>query len=150
MGGFFSWNLRTSWILLLSAGAGFGGRSSAFEATKSLMVLVIRRFGYLARRFTQLFNQFSLATRSRRSLKLWEKTAYCKPTVCSLPISLDLRYAGYLGYTLRHLGCVQTDRQQLPGVVACVLAVVCKRKQQVPAMLWPTVHRGKDTAHKSL
>ena len=35
-------------------------------------------------------------------------------------------------------------------VVACVLAVVCKRMQQLPTMFGPTVHRGKDTTHKSL
>ena len=36
------------------------------------------------------------------------------------------------------------------GVVACVLAVVCKRMQQLPTMLGPAVHRGKDTTRKSL
>ena len=36
------------------------------------------------------------------------------------------------------------------GVVASVLAVVCKRMQQLPTMLGLTVHRGKDTTHKSL
>ena len=36
------------------------------------------------------------------------------------------------------------------GVVACVLAVVCKRMQQLPTMFGPAVHRGKDTTHKSL
>ena len=36
------------------------------------------------------------------------------------------------------------------GVVACVLAVVCKRMQQLPTSLGPAVHRGKDTTHKSL
>ena len=30
------------------------------------------------------------------------------------------------------------------GVVACVLAVVCKRMQQLPTMLGPALHRGKD------
>ena len=35
------------------------------------------------------------------------------------------------------------------GVVACVLAVVCKRMQQLLTMLGPAVHRGKDTTHKS-
>ena len=35
-------------------------------------------------------------------------------------------------------------------VVACVLAVVCKRMQQLPTMSGPAVHRGKDTTHKSL
>ena len=35
-------------------------------------------------------------------------------------------------------------------VVACVLAVVCKRMQQLPTMLGPAVHCGKDTTHKSL
>ena len=35
-------------------------------------------------------------------------------------------------------------------VVACVLAVVCKRMQQLPTMLGPAVHRGKDTTPKSL
>ena len=36
------------------------------------------------------------------------------------------------------------------GVVARVFAVVCKRIQQLPTMLGPTVYRGKDTTHKSL
>ena len=36
------------------------------------------------------------------------------------------------------------------GVVASMLAVVCKRMQQLPTMLGPTVHCGKDTTHKSL
>ena len=36
------------------------------------------------------------------------------------------------------------------GVVESVLAVVCKRMQQLPAMLEPTVHRGKNTTHTSL
>ena len=35
------------------------------------------------------------------------------------------------------------------GVVACVLAVVCKRMQQLPTSLGPAVHRGKNTTHKS-
>ena len=30
------------------------------------------------------------------------------------------------------------------GIVACMLAVVCKRMQQLPTMLGPAVHRGKD------
>ena len=55
------------------------------------------------------------------------------------------------------LGCVQTDATTpnilaptMLGVVASALAVVCKRMQQLPTMLGPTVHRGKDTTHKSL
>ena len=36
------------------------------------------------------------------------------------------------------------------GVVACVLAVVCKRMQQLSTSLGPAVHRGKNTTHKSL
>ena len=36
------------------------------------------------------------------------------------------------------------------SVVARVLAVGCKRMQQLLTMLGPTVHRGKDTTHKSL
>ena len=42
---------------------------------------------------------------------------------------------------------------QLPallGVVAFVLAVVCKRMQQFPTMLGATVHRGRDKSHKTL
>ena len=38
----------------------------------------------------------------------------------------------------------------MSGVVACVLAVVYKLMQQLPTMLGPAVHRGKDTSHKSL
>ena len=35
-------------------------------------------------------------------------------------------------------------------IVACVLAVVGKRMQQLPTMLGPAVHHGTDTTHKSL
>ena len=38
----------------------------------------------------------------------------------------------------------------LSGVVESVLAVVCKRMQQLPTMLEPVVYRGKDTTCKSL
>ena len=31
-----------------------------------------------------------------------------------------------------------------------MLAVVCKRMQQLPTMLGPAVHRGKDTTYKTL
>ena len=55
------------------------------------------------------------------------------------------------------LGCVQTGATTpnivgatMLGVVACVLAVVCKRMQQLLTMLGPAVHRGKHTTHKSL
>ena len=54
-------------------------------------------------------------------------------------------------------GCVQKDATTpnivaptMLGVVACMLAVVCKRIQQLPTMLGPAVHRGKDITHKSL
>ena len=36
------------------------------------------------------------------------------------------------------------------GVVASVLAVVCKQMQQLPTMLGPAVHRKKDSTHKTL
>ena len=48
-------------------------------------------------------------------------------------------------------GCMQTDATTpnivaptVLGVVASVLVVVCKRMQQLPTLLGPTVHRGKD------
>ena len=36
------------------------------------------------------------------------------------------------------------------GVVACVLALVCKRMQQLPTMLGPAVQRRKNTTNKTL
>ena len=36
------------------------------------------------------------------------------------------------------------------GVIASVLAVVCKRIQQRPGILGPTMHRGRDTTHMTL
>ena len=85
------------------------------------------------------------------------KTAYCKPTVCSLPISLDLRDVGYVGYTLRHLGFVQTDATTpnivaptMLGVVAYVLAVLCKRMQKTLNNVVTCSASWKETAHKSL
>ena len=54
-------------------------------------------------------------------------------------------------------GCVQMDTttpnivaSTVLGVVASMLAVVCKRMQQLPTMLGPAVHRRKDTTHKSV
>ena len=35
-------------------------------------------------------------------------------------------------------------------VVTSMLAVVCTRMQQLPTILGPAVHRGKDTTHKTL
>ena len=56
-----------------------------------------------------------------------------------------------------NLGCLQTGATTpnivpptMLGVVACVLAVVCKRMQQLLTSLGPAVHRGKNTTHKSL
>ena len=58
---------------------------------------------------------------------------------------------------INNLGRVQTDATTpnivvptMLGVVPCLLAVVCKRMQQLPTMLGPAVHRGKNTTHKSL
>ena len=55
------------------------------------------------------------------------------------------------------LVCVQTDAttpnivvSTMLGVVACMLAMVCKWMQQLPTMLGPAVHRGKDITYKSL
>ena len=45
--------------------------------------------------------------------------------------------------------CQKTQLTML-GFVTFVLAVLCKRKQQVPTMLGLAVHRGKDTTHKTL
>ena len=68
-------------------------------------------------------------------------------------VTFDIKQEEYL----KLLGCVQTDATTpnivapiMLGVVACVLAVVCKRMQQLPTMLGPAVHRGKNTTHKSL
>ena len=36
------------------------------------------------------------------------------------------------------------------GVIVSVLAVVCKRMQQVPTMLGLALHRGKFTTHTTL
>ena len=36
------------------------------------------------------------------------------------------------------------------GVVASVLAVVCKQMQQLPTLLGHAVRRGKDTTYKTL
>ena len=59
--------------------------------------------------------------------------------------------------TKRVIGCVQTDATTpnivaptmlaatMVGVVACELAVVCKRTQQLQTILGPAVYRGKDT-----
>ena len=56
-----------------------------------------------------------------------------------------------------NLGCVQTGATTpnivpptMLGVVGCVLAVGCKRMQQLPTSLGPAVHRGKNKTHKSL
>ena len=47
--------------------------------------------------------------------------------------------------TLTH---VQTEAAT--SNIVAVLAVVCKRVQQLPTRLGPAVHRGKDTTHKTL
>ena len=55
------------------------------------------------------------------------------------------------------LNYVQTDATtsnivwpKMLGVIVSVLAVVCKRMQQVPTMLGLALHRGKFTTHTTL
>ena len=81
----------------------------------------------------------------QRAAFLWWS---CKVHHSNIP-SLS-KYNGFLG-------CVRTDgtTPNIVGaamleVVVYVLAVVCKRMQQLPFMLGPAVHRGKDTTQKSL
>ena len=61
--------------------------------------------------------------------------------------------------SMRRAGKAMRKRtQQFPNVVAptmlrvvlCILAVVYKQMQQLPTMLGPAVHHGKDTTHKTL
>ena len=59
-------------------------------------------------------------------------------------LSSDLRYLQTEATTPNIVG------PTMLGVVASVLAVVCKRMQQLPTILGPAVHRGKDTTHKTL
>ena len=59
-------------------------------------------------------------------------------------LSSDLRYVQTDATTPNIVG------PTMLGVVASVLAVVCKRMQQLPTILGPAVHRGKDTTHKTL
>ena len=40
-------------------------------------------------------------------------------------------------------------RSTMLGDVVSVLVVVCKRMQQLPTMLGPTVDRGKNATHKT-
>ena len=49
-----------------------------------------------------------------------------------------------------YLSSPVSGRRNKKTKAACVLAVVCKRMQQLLIMLGPAVHRGKDTTHKSL
>ena len=66
--------------------------------------------------------------------------------------------ANNVGSCCVHVGSgVQTDATTpnivaptMLGVVVSMLAVVCKRMQQLPAMFRPAVHHGKDTTHKTL
>ena len=59
-------------------------------------------------------------------------------------LSSDLRYLQTDATTPNIVG------PTMLGVVASVLAVVCKRMQQLPTILGPVGHRGKDTTHKTL
>ena len=77
--------------------------------------------------------------------------------ITTLQLTFRRRDRNFTPFTIHSLGCVQTDATTpnivaptMLGVVACVLAVVCKPMQQLPTMLGPAVHRGKDTTHKSL
>ena len=84
-----------------------------------------------------------------------------KFTVCLLDMSKSLNQKLFSFFQLSHkiclLGCLQTGATTpnivaptMLGVVACVLAVMCKRMQQLATSLGPAVHRGKNTAHRSL
>ena len=75
----------------------------------------------------------------------------------SLRNSLIIHKDKTKGINVQWVSFVQTDATT-PNIVAptmlrvvtCMLAVVCKRMQQLPTMLGAALHRGKDTTHKSL
>ena len=69
------------------------------------------------------------------------------------PTTSNIVQLTMLGVVVSMLAVVCKRMQQLPtmlGVVVSMLAVVCKRMQQLPAMFRPAVHHGKDTTHKTL
>ena len=67
---------------------------------------------------------------------------YCK-NVCSSE-------SGVLGWVQTGATTPNIVAPTMLGVVACVLAVVCKRMQQLPTSLGPAVHRRKNTTQRSL
>ena len=61
-----------------------------------------------------------------------------------IPLLLSISYMQTDAITLKIVGPTMFT------VVGSVLAVVCKRMQQLPIKLGPAGHRGKDTTNKAL
>ena len=88
------------------------------------------------------------------SLKI-SKLFSAKGTVNRLREHCSLSSSNCLWFPVEVLFPGKVSYLQIPTfwlmeVVVFVLAVVWKRIQQLPTMLRPAVHRGKDTAHKTL
>ena len=71
-------------------------------------------------------------------------------TAWVLPNGLGIKRVTRLSYVKMDPTTSNIVQLTMLGVVVSMLAVVCKRMQQLPAMFRPAVHHGKDTTHKTL
>ena len=111
---------------------------SSFEYWKGILVLFSITYSdsFLFNFCSSLWNwsiRADALDQSEQNLNLW--TSKCQQSA-PWPLLQDVNLKGANGPSML-------------GVNAVMLAVVCKRMQQLITMLEPAVHRGKDTTNKT-
>ena len=64
-----------------------------------------------------------------------------------MPVAFLVRFPVILSYVQKDATTPNIVGSTMSEDVVFVLVIVCKRMQQLPTMLGPAVHRGKDTFH---
>ena len=65
-----------------------------------------------------------------------------------MPVAFLVRFPVILSYVQKDATTPNIVGPTMSEDVVFVLVMVCKRMQQLPTMLGPAVHRGKDTTHE--
>ena len=73
----------------------------------------------------------------------------CHFVVIVMPVPFLVWFPVILSYVQKDATTPNMVGSTMSEDVAFVLVMVCKRMQQLPTMLGPAVHRGKDTTHEA-
>ena len=123
---------------------------------KTLTHIIINRTGLAEMRGPVLWLQHTSSTPDTSTRRPYVPTMLQGPLACSgeyktkTKTTMTVQNFSLTLLVLSAKTMYKRTGSTMLGVVASVLAVECTRMQQLPTMLGPAVHRGKDTTHKTL